>query len=274
MKKVYSMRGLPGSGKDTYIKNRWDINKITICSADDFFMVDGEYRFDADKLGEAHVTCMRNFLRALANDVEVVVVNNTNIKIHEISPYAAVAAAMGYDFEIIEIIAEVKHCIARNSHGVSAQQIGGMAEAMRREILPPWWSVTRIQTKPRDGGDADVAALLSAFDKRKVRACFAESEEEGLSDAFCITLDKGSKNHLWLFPSYGGDCGWLERVRVPEMVRLITIASEKCTTQDIEDAVITMANSDERPCKCREAGEWFHYPSIHEQSSDLPEADA
>jgi predicted kinase len=239
MKKVYGMRGLPGSGKDTYIKSRWDTDKITVCSADHFFMVDGEYRFDESKLSLAHATCMRNFLHALASNVEIVIVNNTNINVHEISPYAAVAAAMEYQFEVIEIKAKTEHCIARNSHGVSAQQIGAMAEAMRREVLPPWWTVTKIQTKPKDGNDKDVAALLKAFETRKVPACFAECAEDGICDTLTIVPDKNSKQHLWIFASWGGDVGWLERSRVPEMVRLITEASSESTSEEIEDAVIT-----------------------------------
>lgn len=260
MKKVYCMRGLPGSGKDTYIKNRWNPDKVTICSADHFFMIDGEYRFDKTKLGLAHAACMRDFLRALANDVEIVIVNNTNINVHEISPYAAVASAMEYQFEIIEIEAKIEHCIARNSHGVSAQQIGAMAEAMRREVLPSWWSLTKMQTKPND---ADVATLLKAFEARKVRACFAECEEDGISDTLTIVPDKNSKEHLWLFASWGGDVGWLERSRVPEMVLLISKASFESTSEDIEEAVITMSNSDERPCNCGVKKDW-HYPSIHQ----------
>lgn len=268
MKKVVCMRGLPGSGKDTYIKNRWSDRKgVSVCSADDYFMVDGQYKFDASMLGMAHATCMRKFLHDLASDVETVIVNNTNINVWEISPYAAVAAAMGYQFEIIELKAQIEHCIARNTHGVSAQQIGAMAESMRREILPPFWNVTRIQTKPRDGNDPDVAALMDALGKRNVKACFAECEEEGLEGCMIIVPDKDSKDHLWLFPSYGMTSGWLSRDRVPEMVQLIVEASDKATPTDIEEAVVVMANSDERPCKCA-ALDGLHYPSIHEDDHE------
>lgn len=257
MKKVFCMRGLPGSGKDTYINERWNRDKIAVCSADDFFIVNGEYRFDFSKLGAAHVACMQKFLKAVASDVETVVVSNTNINMLEISPYAAVAAAMGYEFEIIELKAKIEHCVARNSHGVPAHQIGAMSEAMRREVIPPWWNVRRVEIKHRDD---DVKALLNAFRAKKVQACFVESEEDTTVDGITICPDRGSKNYIWLYPSYGGGCGWLERARIPEMIQLISTCPETCTTQDIEDAVITMTNSDERPCTC---GEGFHYPSIH-----------
>ncbi len=257
MKKVICMRGLPGAGKDTYINERWSRDEIVVCSADDFFMVDGKYLFDFSKLGAAHIACMQKFLKAVASDVETVVVSNTNINMLEISPYAAVAAAMGYDFEIIEIKAKPEHCAARNSHGVPALQIGAMSESMKREVVPPFWKHTRVEIKHRDD---DVKTLLNAFRSRKVRCCFVEDEEDSNVDGITICPDRGSATHLWLYPSYGGDCGWLERSRIPEMVQLISSAPKTCTTQDIEDAVVTMANSDERPCDC---GDGFHYPSFH-----------
>jgi predicted kinase len=257
MKKVFCMRGLPGSGKDTYINERWNRDEITVCSADDFFMIDGEYRFDPSKIGAAHIACMQKFLKAIASDHETVVVSNTNINVWEIAPYAAIAAAMDYEFEIIELKAKVEHCIARNSHGVPGHQIGAMSEAMRREIILPRWNVRRVEIKHRDD---DVKVLISAFQAKKVRVCFVEDEEDAIIDGITICPDRDSKAHLWLYPSYG-DCGWLERTRIPEMVQLIAGCPETCTTQDIEDAVITMVNSEERPCVC---GEGFHYPSIHD----------
>jgi adenylate kinase family enzyme len=53
MKNLILLRGLPGSGKSTFAKQ--------ICNqhieADMFFIQDGEYKFDASKLKEAHAWC-------------------------------------------------------------------------------------------------------------------------------------------------------------------------------------------------------------------------
>lgn len=153
MKKVFCMRGLPGSGKNTWIANKiandWQSANVVVCSSDDYFMVNGEYKFNESLLGEAHKSCFRKFMFTLAAESaegqdSIVVVNNTNISNWEISPYSAIAQAMDYEFEVIEIKSTVAQSIARNTHGVRPETIGAMAEAIRREILLPFWKVTRI----------------------------------------------------------------------------------------------------------------------------------
>lgn len=152
MKKVFCMRGLPGSGKNTWIANKietdWQSVNVVVCSSDDYFVVDGVYCFDASLLGAAHKSCFQKFLLALSQPTDdkdsIVVVNNTNISLWEISPYLAVAQAMDYEFEVVEITCTVQCSILRNTHGVPSETIGAMSESMRREIIPPFWKITRI----------------------------------------------------------------------------------------------------------------------------------
>ena len=47
-KTLYILRGIPGSGKTTHAKRLAGTNGVII-SADDYFMRDGEYCFDASK---------------------------------------------------------------------------------------------------------------------------------------------------------------------------------------------------------------------------------
>ena len=53
---IYIIRGLPGSGKTTLAHN---LVSRHCCVAADDFMVDenGDYAFDASKLGECHRRC-------------------------------------------------------------------------------------------------------------------------------------------------------------------------------------------------------------------------
>ena len=53
MKTLYLLRGLPGSGKSTLAKS---IGGIHI-EADQYFMEDGEYKFDGSKIKLAHNYC-------------------------------------------------------------------------------------------------------------------------------------------------------------------------------------------------------------------------
>lgn len=277
MKKVFCLRGLPGSGKNTWIesnqKTYWRHKKVVVCSADDYHMVNGEYKFDPSMIGEAHNSCLRKFLVAVGSDIEIVVVNNTNISAWEIAPYAAIAKAMGYEFEIVQIQCSVQKSISRNTHGVAPETIGAMAESMRREILPGQWSIKKI-TDDITVND-DIAKFLDAFEKRGIDTCFVERAENGVEEnvvsRLIVSIDRDDRQTLYLIPSYvptykGVSCFVLNRQRIPEIIQLIETASSVCTPYDIEEAVCIMIESQELPCECGVKGEWeeLHYPSIHE----------
>lgn len=149
--KVIIMRGLPGSGKSTWRKANhlgdW------FCSADSLFTDShGNYSFDPARLPEAHDRCLRRFTEvavlALQHEVfprdKVFVVDNTNISVYEIAPYYRLAEAVGHDVEIVQIDCPPAVAAARNVHGVPELTIGRMAEALKREQLPPWWKVTVV----------------------------------------------------------------------------------------------------------------------------------
>lgn len=75
------VRGLPGSGKSTHA--RVIANEIFRCArieADMYFVKDGEYLFDASKLGEAHKWCLDNTRELLSDGVSVVVSNTFTTK--------------------------------------------------------------------------------------------------------------------------------------------------------------------------------------------------
>ena len=101
MKKVVILRGISGSGKSSYVAEHYPDS--IVCSADDFFRVNGEYQFDASKIGEAHSACMSGFLATLVRGSEKpVVVDNTNVHVWEFENYINIAVTLGYEVEVVK----------------------------------------------------------------------------------------------------------------------------------------------------------------------------
>lgn len=146
-----------------------------IVSADDYFMRDGTFHFDVNKIGEAHASCLRRFLDFVHPDDETppglslrvailrglpgsgkstwarrherlfdVCVDNTNTSVAEIAPYAASALAFGHRVRILTIRSRPEFAAARNIHGVPPITVGMMYQRMVTEVLPPWWTSLTI----------------------------------------------------------------------------------------------------------------------------------
>ena len=140
---IFIMRGIPGSGKSYHAKT---LTKRVhyIVSADQCFVDnDGVYRFDHTKIGEAHQGCFRSFIR-LAQQFDVdVVVDNTNIRLWELSPYVLAGEAHGHAVELVHVRCDVEKAIARNTHGVPEVVIRRMAEQFEAPL--PHWTQRMIE---------------------------------------------------------------------------------------------------------------------------------
>ncbi len=78
MKTLYIVRGVPGSGKSTFAKTLGGTHFET----DNYFMIDGEYKFDFTKIKEAHNWCQSEVSNAMLLNYttginEKIVVSNT-----------------------------------------------------------------------------------------------------------------------------------------------------------------------------------------------------
>lgn len=89
--KLILVRGLPGSGKSTIAKK---LGILYHYEADQYFIKDGEYVFDATKLHRAHSWCQSMVRDALVGGHDVVV-SNTFTTIKELRPYFDMAAELG-----------------------------------------------------------------------------------------------------------------------------------------------------------------------------------
>ena len=123
MKTLIILRGIPGSGKSTVAEMLSEGGKYPVCTADDFFMVDGEYKFDASKLYIAHCKCKDKVGYAMAEGYEKIFVANTNTTEKEMNPYFDLAKEFGY--QAISLIVENRHGNT-NVHGVPDEALEKM----------------------------------------------------------------------------------------------------------------------------------------------------
>lgn len=80
--KLVLVRGLPGSGKSTLARMLAYVH----LEADMYFMVDGVYRFDKNKLHAAHAWCLERTRASLDHHLTVAVSNTFTTK-KELKPY-------------------------------------------------------------------------------------------------------------------------------------------------------------------------------------------
>jgi len=129
MKHLIILRGVPGCGKSTVAEilsdMGMDVEKAPVCTADDFFMKDGEYKFNPKALGIAHKVCQDKCEKAMADGVKRVIVANTSTTEKEIKPYMNMAKKYGY--MTFSLIVENRHG-GKNEHGVPVEALKKMEE--------------------------------------------------------------------------------------------------------------------------------------------------
>ncbi|XP_073197671.1 NEDD4-binding protein 2-like 1 isoform X2 [Lepidochelys kempii] len=98
-KRLYLLRGLPGSGKTTRARQlKREFPGAVILSTDDFFFTeDGTYVFSPDCLDEAHVWNQKRAHKAMKNGKSPVIIDNTNIHAWEMKPYVIMARENNYE---------------------------------------------------------------------------------------------------------------------------------------------------------------------------------
>lgn len=135
-KKLIILRGVSGSGKSTLAKKLAEEHEgeVAICSADHHFIDSrGVYNFDVSQLGAAHVACFKKAMDSMMIGVGLVIIDNTNTRRAEYSPYVMLARANGYEVELHQIEgADVDVCADRNVHGVPDHAIKAQQDRMEK----------------------------------------------------------------------------------------------------------------------------------------------
>tara|TARA_A100001234_G_scaffold208106_1_gene205881 strand:- start:71 stop:703 length:633 start_codon:yes stop_codon:yes gene_type:complete len=147
--------------RDTWVSNlQKKIGKLEVCSADDYFMKNGKYKFDSTNLKWAHQQCQGKVCTALMNK-KVVLVANTNLYTDHINMYNK----MKEDFIIVQFIPKsFKSAIAmgqNNSKNIpeSAFKKGYLAMKnmdIHPEVVPRMSALLRIAVGEEVGEDEEV----------------------------------------------------------------------------------------------------------------------
>jgi NEDD4-binding protein 2 len=166
--KVVILSGISGSGKSSYIRTlsdkvyyphfkSGDVGGTIVISADHYFMnpLEGKYEFDFTQLSNAHGSCFRYFIAALLDERSLVIIDNTNTEMWEISPYVLGSQAYDYNVEVHTLICPsaigddeyVRRCSERNSHSVPESGVRAQYERLCNRELPPWWKCIEVESK-------------------------------------------------------------------------------------------------------------------------------
>jgi predicted kinase len=116
---LYVIRGLPGSGKSTLARKI----ALAVCEADQFFMVNGVYQFDKDRLTEAHEWCQRICKGHMEARAFTIAVANTFVRRWTMEPYYRMAFMNNY--RVTEIT--MSGTLYESVHGVPVETIQRMS---------------------------------------------------------------------------------------------------------------------------------------------------
>nr|CAD7455020.1 unnamed protein product [Timema tahoe] len=139
-KTMFIMRGLPGSGKSCIANAIHTTYKNSvICSADDYFICNEKYEFDRDKLNEAHISCKDKAKKACEDNINVVVIDNTNIRQWEMEYYFDLAKETCYCVVLVEPHTSWKFSpqllAGKNKHNVGVELLA--ARISQWEVVIP-----------------------------------------------------------------------------------------------------------------------------------------
>jgi len=125
-KKLIIIRGLPGSGKSTLAKKLAGKTGI-IHSVDDYFIKDGIYRFEEEKLSEYHDLNLYATIESMEKGISLIVVDNTNLMSVWCIPYVTEARFHDYIVSVEETQTlwrfDIEELFRRNIHGIPKERL-------------------------------------------------------------------------------------------------------------------------------------------------------
>lgn len=138
-KTLIILRGLPGSGKTTladFLLSKISSGKSRECiavAADDYFTdSNGNYTFNAEKLGAAHVYCRHAVEQAMNSEIPFIIIHNTSTTEKELTPYVELATINGY--QLVSLVVENRHN-SLNTHKVPEDVLNRMKDRFSIRLI-------------------------------------------------------------------------------------------------------------------------------------------
>ena len=130
---LYILRGVSGSGKTTLANTLSNLPNTVPIATDDFWYIlgRGEYKFDRNRLGEAHDWCKERVDFIMKFFHKDIVLHNTNTTEGEIQPYLDLAYKYGY--RVISLVVEKRHDNI-SIHRVPEKVVNKQASRLRKSI--------------------------------------------------------------------------------------------------------------------------------------------
>lgn len=133
IKELFLLRGVSNAGKSTLAKSLGGIN----IEADMYFINNGEYKFDASKLKQAHNWCQTQtevWMKTDSTQVDVskIVVSNTFTREWEMEHYFQLAEKYGY--RVYSLIVEKRHNNF-NNHNVPNEKLNEMVKRFEIKLI-------------------------------------------------------------------------------------------------------------------------------------------
>lgn len=133
MKKLYIIRGVPGSGKSTFAKTLG----VPYYEADMYFEQGGEYKYDKELIHHAHKWCSRKVREAMEAGIDVASCN-TFTRRREMKGLVESAVELGYKV----VIVDCRHNF-KNVHAVPDDKVEIMRN--RWQEIPEDWDVEIVR---------------------------------------------------------------------------------------------------------------------------------
>jgi ABC-type lipoprotein export system ATPase subunit len=129
---MYIIRGCSGSGKSTFANTLSQALSCTVHEADNYwYLQDGTYRFDRNKLGEAHRWNDYNMVCEMRACVPNLIVSNTCTTEKEITHHVDMANQFGYS--VVSLVVEKRHD-GENKHDVPKGGLQTQSNRLRNSM--------------------------------------------------------------------------------------------------------------------------------------------